>query len=345
MVPETETNDYVPIEFLLGARVQRYTKKFTRNFQDGSVKSTHLFEPSIHPRRREEQARQLLQRILNEKNTDMGTSSLVPRLQSEMNYKDVDLSPIRINRSQKHEIQYEKKRSHISLLDVTGIATRPVKNVGLNQMKARNELKDERMKQLRQVLQYQQHHTRHALNEYEKMNKQVHLSRKHSHILSKKILLLESIEKGDRSNNVMNESNVPSRQLLDSNYAQQSPVLVSRTLKARPLSPRRDLNETLLSISQNKNESHVDLQKKHKQLHELLAQRQREIFIGSATGLFLGGGFMSKSSKPTSLKRCASSVSDDYGKIQGAQMALLPLRQTNRPTLRHSEGNSQAVPS
>ncbi|CEG43516.1 uncharacterized protein PHALS_13709 [Plasmopara halstedii] len=318
MVPETETNDYVPIEFLLGARVQRYTKKFTRNFQDGSVKSTHLFEPSIHPRRREEQARQLLQRILNEKNTDMGTSSLVPRLQSEMNYKDVDLSPIRINRSQKHEIQYEKKRSHISLLDVTGIATRPVKN---------------------------QHHTRHALNEYEKMNKQVHLSRKHSHILSKKILLLESIEKGDRSNNVMNESNVPSRQLLDSNYAQQSPVLVSRTLKARPLSPRRDLNETLLSISQNKNESHVDLQKKHKQLHELLAQRQREIFIGSATGLFLGGGFMSKSSKPTSLKRCASSVSDDYGKIQGAQMALLPLRQTNRPTLRHSEGNSQAVPS
>ncbi|KAG7381302.1 hypothetical protein PHYPSEUDO_006229 [Phytophthora pseudosyringae] len=67
MSPETDANDHVPLEFLLGARAKYYyAETSTAKHQGRSTKAKHIFPPSIHPRRREEQARQLLQRVLEQ---------------------------------------------------------------------------------------------------------------------------------------------------------------------------------------------------------------------------------------------------------------------------------------
>jgi hypothetical protein len=93
MSPETDANDHVPLEFLLGARVKHYypgASIATRQGRSSNVrldciftiprfslsirmhltrivvKAKRLFATSIHPRRREEQARRLLQQVLDE---------------------------------------------------------------------------------------------------------------------------------------------------------------------------------------------------------------------------------------------------------------------------------------
>ncbi|POM57980.1 Hypothetical protein PHPALM_37436 [Phytophthora palmivora] len=64
MSPETDVNDHVPLEFLLGTRVRHYLPHSIAKRQ-GCI-NQRIFASSIHPRRREEQARQLLQRVLED---------------------------------------------------------------------------------------------------------------------------------------------------------------------------------------------------------------------------------------------------------------------------------------
>ncbi|KAL3671942.1 hypothetical protein V7S43_002609 [Phytophthora oleae] len=67
MSPETDANDHVPLEFLLGARAKHYypnTKHQERSIKVCTAKRS--LPQSIHPRRRGEQARQLLQRVMDQ---------------------------------------------------------------------------------------------------------------------------------------------------------------------------------------------------------------------------------------------------------------------------------------
>ncbi|KAJ8578685.1 hypothetical protein ON010_g517 [Phytophthora cinnamomi] len=87
MSPETDANDHVPLEFLLGARVKHYyPESSTAKHQRRTTNVKRIFASSIHPRKREEQARELLQRVLDQEDLHeiAGPSlSAIPRLDSD----------------------------------------------------------------------------------------------------------------------------------------------------------------------------------------------------------------------------------------------------------------------
>ncbi|KAE8899881.1 hypothetical protein PF005_g4457 [Phytophthora fragariae] len=63
MSPETDANDHVPLEFLLGARMKYYYPE--PSTAGRATKAKRVFASSIHPRKREERARELLRRVLD----------------------------------------------------------------------------------------------------------------------------------------------------------------------------------------------------------------------------------------------------------------------------------------
>ncbi|KAF4046480.1 hypothetical protein GN244_ATG00868 [Phytophthora infestans] len=232
MLPETDSNDHVPLEFLLGARVKHYypdTSTATR-----SSKEKRVFASSIHPRRREEKARHLLQRVLDQNDprrivnlsesevdypaepskpsvlealTEAASTPLFDDDAFQLSFGKTNLSPARIKSLQQlrdDELRRQNQRvtsfhgykeENRPLLGVTGAAARiPRTNSRqLRDLKAKKQLKDEKTQELLEIVREQQKYTRTALHQHQQLTKSLQ-RQKHPGVVSTSLLSLDSIE-------------------------------------------------------------------------------------------------------------------------------------------------------
>ncbi|GMF30778.1 unnamed protein product [Phytophthora lilii] len=246
MSPETDANDHVPLEFLLGARVKYY-------YPDSSALNRQ--------RRGSKQARQLLQQVLDEDglNEKVGpSSSIIPQAEFDkpvvlktlveaasasrpdeeiifdhesfqLNFEDNKRSSIRIKTLQERQDEDIKrqqqrvssfhgyKQDHHYFLDVTGAAariphttSRHLRDTKLSVIKARKEQEDRRTHELLEILQEQKTHTRTALHHHKEFSKTLTRQRD-PHDVSTSLLTLDGVsqQENNKSTGKWNEVNRP----------------------------------------------------------------------------------------------------------------------------------------
>ncbi|KAG4056898.1 hypothetical protein PC123_g8065 [Phytophthora cactorum] len=406
MSPETDSNDHVPLEFLLGARVKHYYPDISKD----KHQTKRIFAQSIHPRRREEQARQLLQRVLDqddprridgpsESEVDFPAESDKPSLLKalthatttshagqevlfdeanfQLRFGNASLSPARIKtlqqlrdddlRRQNQRVtsfhRYEQDNNR-SFLGITGAAAHNPQTTTrqLRDLKATKQLKDERTQELLEILREQQKHTQTALRQHQQFAKALQ-RQKHPGVVSTSLLSLDSVKKCENGNGwseITGRKTMPPLQLPEAYYEhhlpeeqehQGRPALATLNFDARALSQLKRMaspDGTPPSVSTNNEEGYSDVDDDCEQVGKRLGDRQREVFASNAAnGLFLGGGFISKTKDKKPKPRSISNSSNQLAKpellesVLGAQSAsILPLAQANKPALRRREASA-----
>ncbi|KAG3191980.1 hypothetical protein PC128_g10759 [Phytophthora cactorum] len=414
MSPETDSNDHVPLEFLLGARVKHYYPDISKDkHQACSSKvpqTKRIFAQSIHPRRREEQARQLLQRVLDqddprridgpsESEVDFPAESDKPSLLKalthatttshagqevlydeanfQLRFGNASLSPARIKtlqqlrdddlRRQNQRVtsfhRYEQDNNR-PFLGITGAAAHNPQTTTrqLRDLKATKQLKDERTQELLEILREQQKHTQTALRQHQQFAKALQ-RQKHPGVVSTSLLSLDSVKKCENGNGwseITGRKTMPPLQLPEAYYEhhlpeeqehQGRPALATLNFDARALSQLKSMaspDGTPPSVSTNNEEGYSDVDDDCEQVGKRLGDRQREVFASNAAnGLFLGGGFISKTKDKKPKPRSISNSSNQLAKpellesVLGAQSAsILPHAQANKPALRRREASA-----
>ncbi|ETL96574.1 hypothetical protein L917_05961 [Phytophthora nicotianae] len=392
MSPETDSNDHVPLEFLLGARLKHYYQGTSTGKNQGRVNKTkRIFAPAVHPRRREEQARQLLQRVLDQNDPrrldgpseseirgEPDKPSLLKALTEagqevfdsvQLSLENTSLSPARIKTLQQlrdEELRRQNQRvasfhgyeEDRPFLGVTGAAAHvPRTNTKqLRDLKAKKQLKDEERQELLEVLREQQTFTRTALHQHQQLTK-VLQRQKHPGVVSTSLLSLDCIEKDSNiRDEIAGRKTMPPLQLPESYYRQHQhqelehprrPALATLNLDARALSPKNASGCDRSSLSTNE-EDDSDADEDSEQVGKRLSDRQREVFANSAAnGLFLGGGFISKTKdkkiNPISISNSGNEPdkAEVLDAVLGAQSAsILPLAEANKPALRRREASA-----
>ncbi|KAG3019927.1 hypothetical protein PC120_g9593 [Phytophthora cactorum] len=406
MSPETDSNDHVPLEFLLGARVKHYYPDISKD----KHQTKRIFAQSIHPRRREEQARQLLQRVLDqddprridgpsESEVDFPAESDKPSLLKalthatttshagqevlfdeanfQLRFGNASLSPARIKtlqqlrdddlRRQNQRVtsfhRYEQDNNR-SFLGITGAAAHNPQTTTrqLRDLKATKQLKDERTQELLEILREQQKHTQTALRQHQQFAKALQ-RQKHPGVVSTSLLSLDSVKKCENGNGwseITGRKTMPPLQLPEAYYEhhlpeeqehQGRPALATLNFDARALSQLKRMaspDGTPPSVSTNNEEGYSDVDDDCEQVGKRLGDRQREVFASNAAnGLFLGGGFISKTKDKKPKPRSISNSSNQLAKpellesVLGAQSAsIFPLAQANKPALRRREASA-----
>ncbi|KAG1701545.1 hypothetical protein DVH05_010846 [Phytophthora capsici] len=217
--------------------------------QEHSVKTKRSLPSSIHPRRRAEQARQLLQQIMDQGDAQKleefplqpDSSILVKALGSspqeiifddenlQMSLRDTDGSPSRIitlKQLQNDELRRQNQRlvsfhgyeqDGRAILDITGAciphtSTRQPRDAKLSIVKAREKQEAKRRQELLEVLQGQHDHTRTALRQHQQFANALQ-RQKNPGLVATSLLNLDTIGNQD-SSAALNGWNEPGRKMI-----------------------------------------------------------------------------------------------------------------------------------